>query len=421
MRYLHFLQRNELRKRRRKEERSLDVLLFDENASALANLCHNYGAEDSGEEDINENDEEVTEDNVKSPRIATGDAGNHSFPEDMSMCCDDQQFSTKTCSASLPVDETDFVQEDISHEVSNEFPSVQTDTADELLSPENLSQPCESHCDPLCCDTFPSGEGSSEAVEDLSCLSESDDEESLSIENGEASATSPLPEKLVDFRITKTDVSAEVWKILTGGEEISPEELFKTQLAGWASKFLVKRNAVDELLHLLKENGHPDLPSCAKTLLKTPRSTANLVQNIAGGQFWYRGIENALKVHLKKELLQDGSVIIDIFVDGLSPHKSVRRHLWPIGGCISGDNTVFVIALWCGTTKEPTSVDEFLNDFVNEASHLLENGFQFQGLRVKFVIGKFIADAPARAWIRKVRSHNSYYSCERYEFHFSLK
>jgi len=40
----------------------------------------------------------------------------------------------------------------------------------------------------------------------------------------------------------------------------------------------------------------------------------------------------------------------------------------------------------------------FLNDFVNELSFLLENGFEYSGIRYNVMIYSFVCDAPARAY-----------------------
>lgn len=48
---------------------------------------------------------------------------------------------------------------------------------------------------------------------------------------------------------------------------ISP--MLSDRLAQWINQFQIKHNAVDSLLNILRENGHPELPKTARTLLAT--------------------------------------------------------------------------------------------------------------------------------------------------------
>lgn len=52
-----------------------------------------------------------------------------------------------------------------------------------------------------------------------------------------------------------------------------------TFLQEWATKHLIKHNALDDLLKGLQKNGHPELPSTARTLLKTPRLIKSVVKS----------------------------------------------------------------------------------------------------------------------------------------------
>ena len=54
-----------------------------------------------------------------------------------------------------------------------------------------------------------------------------------------------------------------------GDEDSAVASIFREQLKEWAIDFGEKHNAVDALLKVLKRNGHPELPSTARTLLES--------------------------------------------------------------------------------------------------------------------------------------------------------
>ena len=54
-------------------------------------------------------------------------------------------------------------------------------------------------------------------------------------------------------------------------EDVSLNVSFQDGLVDWLNEYSIKQNTVDGLLALLKDNGHPNLPSCACTLLHTSR------------------------------------------------------------------------------------------------------------------------------------------------------
>jgi len=62
--------------------------------------------------------------------------------------------------------------------------------------------------------------------------------------------------------------------------------------------------------------------------------------------------------------------------------------------------------------SKPTDLD-FIDDFVNEYKHLRESGVSFRGQIFITCISAFICDAPARAFLKKIKSHTAYSSCER--------
>jgi len=53
-----------------------------------------------------------------------------------------------------------------------------------------------------------------------------------------------------------------------------------------------------------------------------------------------------------------------------------------------------------------------LEDFIDETQELM-NGFTVQDKYYKLKIRNVIADAPARAWLKRVNQHGSKFACER--------
>lgn len=199
----------------------------------------------------------------------------------------------------------------------------------------------------------------------------------------------------------------------------SSEKSLVNELGIWTIKHNVCPSVLDSLLKILIRHNNPNLPRCSKTVLKTPRSTRGLIKDLGGGQYAYLGFESGLlsrlSSHLVEKLKDNNCIQSDIFVDGITPYKSAKLHLWVIAGCIVGMNTPFVIALWCGKIHEPNSTEDFFEDFVQETIKLKEQGLMFKGTTFQIQTRNYIADAPARAWVKGVVPHNSYHSFVRGE------
>lgn len=224
------------------------------------------------------------------------------------------------------------------------------------------------------------------------------------MEELESSATFPFP--------TSADKDEDLLKSYLAPDvpETSPDHVLGCDLALWSIGFNIGRNALTELLGTLRTHGHPGLPKSSKTLLKTPRSTVKLIKPVGNGLFWYYGILINLIPRLQH--VSGNIVTMDIFVDGVSPYKSVKQILYPICGCLSGSKDIFIIAMWSGKTKDPDDIDSYFKEFIEEATTLME-GFIHDGKDYILQFGIVVADAPARAWIKRVNIHGSYYACER--------
>ena len=72
----------------------------------------------------------------------------------------------------------------------------------------------------------------------------------------------------------------------------------------------------------------------------------------------------------------------------------------------------FIVGLYNGNSK-PKSPNEFLNDFVEESSHLIKNGVEIENKKFNFVLKALVCDTPARAYIKCTKEHTGFDACER--------
>ena len=74
---------------------------------------------------------------------------------------------------------------------------------------------------------------------------------------------------------------------------------------------------------------------------------------------------------------------------------------------------VFPVGIYHGYEK-PKDSDLFLDEFVKEAQHLVNNGITInETTSIKVIIDVFCCDAPARAFLLKIKYHFGFFSCSR--------
>lgn len=91
--------------------------------------------------------------------------------------------------------------------------------------------------------------------------------------------------------------------------------------------------------------------------------------------------------------------------------KSSGTQFWPILCCFSKFEQ-FLVALFYGKTK-PTCVTDFLCDFLEEIDSLKENGITFDDKTFRVSLLCFVCDAPVRSFLKCIKGHTGYNSCER--------
>lgn len=215
----------------------------------------------------------------------------------------------------------------------------------------------------------------------------------------------------LDIVVDSSDSNEIVVDNNTPDPPASSEETLKNELAAWAIRNRCHRDAINQLLQILNTHGH-NLPVDSRTLLKTPRHVATQIK--CGGQYIYFGIETGVIQILSSKYFSEAKLTaIDLIVnvDGLPLFKSTSHQFWPILGRFSNLD-VFVIALFYGDAK-PNSVEEYLQDFIDEVNKLNDAGITHEGKNYKFGVKCFCCDAPARCFLKCIIGHTAYFACER--------
>lgn len=165
---------------------------------------------------------------------------------------------------------------------------------------------------------------------------------------------------------------------------------------------------------LKKHKSFNDFPIDSRTLMYTPKETSLKLRNVdPSGLYYHFGLAAGLEKYIPGYML---NVQIVIGIDGLPLFKSSGAQFWPIMGYVVVKppliKKVFPIGLYFGYEK-PKDSNTFLQDFVAEASNILNNGLIVNHVKRKISISVFCCDAPAKAFILKVKNHTGFSSCTR--------
>ena len=181
-------------------------------------------------------------------------------------------------------------------------------------------------------------------------------------------------------------------------------------LTDWALQHDIPKSALRSLLGILKPL-HNELPLDPRTLLKTP--TRYLLKNMSGGQgkYYHFGISAGIRL----EKCPDGPnpLLLQFNVDGLPLFKSSSTELWPILCHVKNSQLEpFIVGLYCGK-KKPADIFEYLEDFVTDLSQVLAGGVTQNALHRNVELDCFVCDAPARAYLKNVKTFSGYYGCDK--------
>lgn len=187
-------------------------------------------------------------------------------------------------------------------------------------------------------------------------------------------------------------------------------------LSNWALRHSIPHTVLNDLLMFLRTlPGLNNLPKDARTLLKTPTTT--LIKSIHGGEYHHLGLNREIKSLLLSGIDIPLTLELTVGIDGLPLTTNPSSQLWPILGCFTNINVnnrqnVFMIGAFYGKSK-PGDSNEYLREFVDELKQITNEGIVYKDKVVKLKMHALICDAPAKAFVLKIRGHNGKNSCPR--------
>lgn len=94
--------------------------------------------------------------------------------------------------------------------------------------------------------------------------------------------------------------------------------------------------------------------------------------------------------------------------------SEVLSIVWPILGMFKNDDSKkpFIIGIFSGTSK-PNKLLDYLRNFIQEYEELRTKTLSFEGKNIHLVIHSVICDAPARAFVKCVKSFSGYHGCDK--------
>jgi hypothetical protein len=182
-------------------------------------------------------------------------------------------------------------------------------------------------------------------------------------------------------------------------------------LKDWVLKHHITMVALNDLLAGL-QNIDPSLPQDGRTLKESPRDL--VLAPCDQGIYYHFGIKVGLLFLLKQMQTSshvDNHLSLQVNFDGVSLFKSSVTTLWPIlGHCMGVGNSTFIIGCYYGNKKP--SAQSYLSPFVAEAHYIMTNGLQIDGIQYQISM-HFGCDAPARCFVKQIRSFTGYNGCDR--------
>ncbi|CAG9763551.1 unnamed protein product [Ceutorhynchus assimilis] len=175
----------------------------------------------------------------------------------------------------------------------------------------------------------------------------------------------------------------------------------------------VPQNTYTKLLHILKQDLDLPISIDARTVLKTKEVVPYEARHMFPGYYYHFGLKQSIISVLDRfNFTPLGELQIEINVDGLPLAKSSGSQFWPILCNIENLNNdfVFPVGVYHGFSK-PVDPNEFLKYVADDFFQISSQGFKYKNKDIQVRITKVLCDAPAKAFILNIKSHNAYFGC----------
>ena len=204
--------------------------------------------------------------------------------------------------------------------------------------------------------------------------------------------------------------------ILHSKPDISNESLsFEKDFLKVVVKRRLGRAVLNDILSVFKRHNIGDFPIDSRSCLKTLRKVD--VVDMPPGKYFHFGLSFCLNQVLKFQSLEDHNLKIQLNIDGLPLAKSSLSCFWPILGRVVSpfSSSVFVIGIYFSNCKpsKPACVSQFLSFLVGDLSIVHEQGIAINNVTYSVEIHSIVCDAPARQFIKCIKPHTGYDSCEK--------
>ncbi|KAA0722908.1 hypothetical protein E1301_Tti013665 [Triplophysa tibetana] len=164
-----------------------------------------------------------------------------------------------------------------------------------------------------------------------------------------------------------------------------------SDLADWTVTHNQTHKSLNDLLKILREHGHSELPKDSRTLLCTPKVVE--CQAKCNGEYIYYGLETGIRRTLLQCPASTDHIAVTINVDGVPLFRSSAAQFWPMLAKVEGFEP-FIVCLFSGTTK-PVPLGDYIQDLAEEIKRLGETGIQHNGNVIQDIPAQE-GSAPAR-------------------------